>query len=96
MHFSNKLKKENKFNSSFSKIIRLSSLKYNKFKRINYFQFIFNKFFCFKKNNNLIDNLDNLRKNIISEEGLFTNYFILLTIINKNDIILIHNYKEYK
>ena len=86
----NSLKKTNnnnlKFNLSFSKIVRLSSLKYNKFKKISYFDILFNYFNCKKKNTNLIDKLDNFRKNIISEEGMFTTYYILMTLINKNNI----------
>ena len=84
----NSLKKTNniKFNLSFSKIVRLSSLNYNKFKRISYFDIFLNNFNCNKKNNDLIDKLDNFRKNIISEEGMFTTYYILMTLINKNNI----------
>ena len=75
-----------KFSASFSKIVKLSSLKYNKFKKISYFDILFNTFNCNKKNNDLIDKLDNFRKNIISEEGLFTTYYILMTLINKKNI----------
>ena len=86
----NSIKKTNdnniKFSLSFSKIIRLSNLKYNKFKKISYFDILFNYFNCKKKNTNLIDKLDNFRKNIISEEGMFTTYYILMTLINKSDI----------
>ena len=77
---------KHKFNLSFSKIVRLSSLNYNKFKKISYFDILFNTFNCNKKNNDLINKLDNFRKNIISEEGLFTTYYILMTLINKNNI----------
>ena len=86
----NSLKKTNnnniKFSLSFSKIVRLSSLKYNKFKKISYFDILFNTFNCNKKNAELIDKIDNFRKNIISEEGMFTTYYILMTLINKNNI----------
>ena len=84
----NSLKKPNniKFTLSFSKIVKLSSLNYNKFKKISYFDIFFNSINCNRKNNDLIDKLDNFRKNIISEEGLFTTYYILMTLINKNNI----------
>ena len=75
----------NKFNLSFSKIIKLSSLSYNKFKKVSYLQIIMNNFFCLKKNNHFIDKLENFRKSIISEEGMFTTYYILLTFIKKNN-----------
>jgi len=75
----------NKFNLTFSKIIKLSSLNYNKFKRISYIQILMNNFYCLKQKNYFIDKLENFRKNIISEEGMFTTYYILLTFINKNN-----------
>jgi hypothetical protein len=84
----NSIKKieSNKFNLSFSKIIKLSSLNYNKFKRVSYLQILMNNFYCLKKQKNyFIDKLENFRKNIISEEGMFTTYYILLTFINKNN-----------
>ena len=82
---SNNKNEKNKFNSSFSKIVRLSSLKYNKFQKASYFEILISNFVCFKKKNNFIDRLENFRKNIISEEGMFTTYYILLTLINKNN-----------
>ena len=83
----NSIKKieSNKFNLTFSKIIKLSSLNYNKFKRVSYLQILMNNFYCLKKKDYFIDKLENFRKNIISEEGMFTTYYILLTLINKNN-----------
>jgi hypothetical protein len=83
----NDIKRANstKFNLSFSKIVKLSSLNYNKFKRISYMEILLNDMFCIKKRNLLIDKLDDFRKNIISEEGLFTTYYILMTLISKNN-----------
>ena len=75
----------NKFSTSFSKIIKLSSLRYNKFKKISFLQILMSNFNPFKKRKDFIDKLENFRKKILSEEGMFTTYYILLTLINKNN-----------
>jgi hypothetical protein len=74
-----------KFSVSLSKVINLSSLSFNKFKKVSFLQILMSNFNLFKKRKDFIDKLENFRKKIISEEGMFTTYYILLTLINKNN-----------